>query len=157
MIGTVNDIAGLDLKFSKEAYDKAQEAAAPQPPAGTQPQPQPQPKAVPAKRKPAGSGKVTPIRDDKGKAKNTGKPAVKKAEDMSAQEVVELVTHWSVAMELEEGDMGDVTHILKQARELNEEQRAIFNNVLATKSFANMGLDLEGMAELAGCCADIME
>jgi hypothetical protein len=167
LVGTVNEIASLDLKFDKETYDKNMEANNPTPAAGgTTWDPltgaAQQPKRPKQAGKASGGSNVTPLKatTDQGKAKLVSgpkSPSVKKSEDLSTEQVVMLVTDWSIAMGLEQGEVDDGEHILKLARELSEGQRRIFNNVLATKSFTNLGVDAEGLAEIAGCCSDIME
>jgi len=158
LIGSVNDMVSLDLKYSKEAHDKHLESLNPIPPA------MPGQPAAGGKVTPAAVGKpkttqpsnVTPIKD----AKDTRRgKLVKKAEEMDAEDVVTLVTDWSIAMGLEVGEIDDeaVTHVLKAARDLNDSQRRIFNNVLATKAFVGVGIDAEGLAAIAGCCAHAME
>ena len=162
MVGTVNDIASLDLKFDKETYDKnremqqpAQQDMAVDPETGA---------AIPAKPAPTKKppGKVVPIAGDKdqGSAKLLSGPkpsSAKKSEDLSTEQVVRLVNEWSVAMGLDTGEVDDPAHVLKLARDLSPEQRAVFNNVLATKAFVNAGVDAEGLAEIAECCAHVME
>jgi hypothetical protein len=161
LVSTVNEIASLDLKFDQETYDKNMEANAPVQPMAA-PAAQPQPKRPPQAGKASGGSNVTPLKatTDQGKAKLVSgpkSPSVKKSEDLSTEQVVMLVTDWSIAMGLEQGEVEDGEQVLKLARDLNPEQRAIFNNVLATKAFVASGVDAEGLAEIAGCCADIME
>lgn len=79
----------------------------------------------------------------------------------SAEDIVTLVTVWSQAMGLERSAIPlseeEKALVIGTVRKLDESKRAIFDNVLAVKSFANVSNDPTGLAEIASCCADHME
>lgn len=170
MVGTINDIAGLDLKFSKEAYEKAQQAAQPPMMQGAIPDPsqgqqsQPRPRQRPGRER----DNVTPIREaqnrsgrtvgretqaDRDRAQRETVRRVQKSEDLSANDIVLLAGEWAVVMGLSEGPLPDDSElVIKLAEELDDAQRQLFNNVLAQKAFVNSAVDHEGLKDILDEC-----
>lgn len=148
----LNNIAGLSMEFSEEAEEKAAAAANPMqaPPDGEQGKP-----PVPGEKP-----KLTMVSNE-AKPKPKEEPApIKKAEDMTPVDIVQLVAHWSRAMKLEKSEVILTTderdHILKTVDSLSDTQRKIFDNILASKAFVNVSNDPHGLGEIAGCCSKMM-
>ena len=83
----------------------------------------------------------------------------KKAE--SPEDLIALVSVWSQAMGLERSVNPLSTEerelVIDTVRKLDESKRAIFDNVLAVKSFANVSNDPTGLTDIASCCAHMMD
>jgi len=112
-----------------------------QPPVGTGADPRQQQQGLP-NTQPSGVG-----------SPQTG---VKKIE--TATGLLLLVNQWASVMGVDESDQtySDVERavILRKVDGLAPDERRLFNQLLASKSFPAVGRDPVGLAEIASCCAD---
>jgi PBSX family phage portal protein len=144
-IGKLNEITSLNLKYSKDAEDKANEMAM-------------APKAGPKGEGTQPGGKanvrndVEPMRNKEPDRRDT----VQKEE--SPEKILDLVSRWSIAVGLDSGEMSHIEklEVLSQVDSLSDTHKRIFDNMLAAKSFQLPAEDPEGLAEIAGCCAEHM-
>jgi len=145
-VGKMNEITSLNLKYSKEAEDKAREMAmgpkVPEKGEGTQP-----------------GGKAN-VRNDVEPMRNKEpdrRQTVQKNE-IPPEEILDLVNRWTVAVGLEPGDLSHIEKLetLSQVDALRDPYKKIFDNMLAAKEFRLLGADPEGLAEIAGCCREHM-
>jgi capsid portal protein len=148
MIETINDIAGLNLEYSKEAHEEAKKLGKPDAFMEGGPFGAPAPTKEAAKGLKPGvnpkSAKVIPLRKN----------------ELGPDDVVALVNQWAIAAGLERGQAlvdEEKARIFKTVEELSPAQRSLFDNVLATKSFLGVGHDPSGMAAIASCCADMVK
>jgi hypothetical protein len=145
-IGKLNEITSLNLRYSKEAEDKANEMAM-------------APKAGPKGEGTQPGGKAN-VRNDvepmKGKEPDR-RDTVQKNE-VDPEQILDLVSRWSIAVGLDSGEMSHVEklEVFSQFDSLSDTAKRIFDNMLAAKSFQTPSEDPEGLAEIAGCCAEHM-
>jgi PBSX family phage portal protein len=132
MVTTVNDISGLNLKYSKEAEDKSQVMQNAQ---------------VDALR-----AKTVADSEAATATAPVGKPVLSVVKS-EGEVIVDLVNRWAVAVGIEKGVMTDDERafVLESVNALKGESKAMFDSILATKAFVFP--NREGLSEIAGCCA----
>ena len=162
LIDTINQITGLTLNYS-EAAEQASNALS---------------MAKAAQAASAASGKSFAGKDGKPegggpKAKGStgatstspsspglGKSTVAMKADLSANDIVTLAGEWSNAIGLTEGphlDKDTRRAIVLKVESLTDDERTLFNSVLANSTMVRSSFDPEGLAELAGCASGLMD
>jgi hypothetical protein len=147
LVKAVNDITGLNVPFDPETFASAQQAAADQ--AVNQ-----------AAALAAATGKPAPGAPGKPDGKlNPSSSDVQKEDRMTAFDVVSLVDDWCVAMGLTSGHLSvsQKSRALVAVEGLDDDERTLFERVLASKSFSSASRDPDGLSEIAGACGHVMK
>lgn len=79
--------------------------------------------------------------------------------DLNANDIVLLAGEWANALGLADGphlDPEERRAIVQKVESLTRDQHTLFHNVIAGSTFTRSAFDPEGLAELAGCCTDMM-
>jgi PBSX family phage portal protein len=136
-VSLLNEIAGMSMKYSAEAEQKAN-AMAGQFPGGLA-------GAFPGAE--AGNIPIDALAGIQGAIKKD-KPA------LTANDIVSLVSKWAVATNLEEGEMPDPERaaVLALVDGLRGPELDLFNKILATKNFAGSSGELAGLGRIAETC-----